>query len=480
MLDPEAGHDIFQSRLLNNLVVVPRTQAPREWTLSLYEHLVRSAPVGLFRMADDGTVIESNAIVRSLFDISSTSWNVLTEPAMVECGLAEYARLCLETREARVSEGACETRDGDRIYVRYYLNPGPEEPEGKRAPEAMAVVVDLSEIKQAEQKQLSLYRYFNSIVSGISPLVALDEEHIIQFANRSFQSELSDGQDPAGRSLFEVLKLRAPEQAELKKNLQAVRDRPIENCRLRLGDRELGYTVFPFEGGGPGLVLKDITRLRSLERSVEQLHSRLLHAQENERQLIAAELHDGVGQTILAAKINLTTYSRDPERYEARFDMAMELIDRASQELRDLYSMLFPSTLKDLGLEAAIRWLAKRVLGARGVASALSFQIPDHISAHLETQIYRITQELFSNIVKHAKARHVALDLSGSHGGPFVLELKDDGQGFSLTDVRSRTEGFGLANVQRRVQDLEGSLEIDSGAGSGTRMRIRIPATGAG
>ena len=123
-----------------------------------------------------------------------------------------------------------------------------------------------------------------------------------------------------------------PDQESFREYVEESRHYQVENCEFRTGDRIYGYTIFRIEDR-IGVILKDISRLKRLERKVARLHSRLLNLQERERQVVASELHDGVGQTILAAKLNFTSYEKDPATFQDRFPAGLKLIDRASQEI---------------------------------------------------------------------------------------------------------------------------------------------------
>ena len=100
-------------------------------------------------------------------------------------------------------------------------------------------------------------------------------------------------------------------------------------------EKVFGYSVFRF-ANEIGIILKDITETKKLQKKVLNLHSQLLKLQENERQNIARDLHDSVGQTILAAKLNFSAFEKDPVKMRECFSVGLNLIDKASQELREI------------------------------------------------------------------------------------------------------------------------------------------------
>jgi two-component system NarL family sensor kinase len=199
----------------------------------------------------------------------------------------------------------------------------------------------------------------------------------------------------------------------------------------------------------------------------------MLRLQEKERQKIAAELHDSVGQTILAAKLNFTTFMMQPGEMGERYDAGLELIDRASQELREIYQNLYPSILRDLGLEAAIRWYAKNYLEVKGIETGLSFVLTRRLPEELEAGIFRMVQELFNNIVKHSSASRATLKLTRKKN-TVHLSVSDDGAGFDINEARYKG-GLGIANLRSRVEDLGGEIQIESGENKGTTTEIHLP-----
>ncbi len=220
-------------------------------------------------------------------------------------------------------------------------------------------------------------------------------------------------------------------------------------------------------------LITDITEWKKAEEEIGRLNQYIMRLQEAERQMVSKDLHDGVGQTILAAKLNIDTFKKDPVRYADRLDMGLRFISKASQELREICMDLYPSILNDLGLEATIRWYAKNALGAYDIATRLSLTTHRKISHDLEVNIYRIIQEIFSNILKHSGADSVSVSLS-QDGERTVLVVEDDGIGFSLEKECNTPGGHGLWNVRQRTRSIGGECVIDSRPGAGTVITIIV------
>ena len=321
--------------------------------------------------------------------------------------------------------------------------------------------------------------YFDNLLSHISPLIALDEEERVRFVNQSFLEEFSIARAGAiNKNASEVLNLTTSERAAFRDNLDKSRDHRVENCNFKIDGKIFGYSIFPFDQGAV-VILKNITELKKLERKVALLYSRLLKIQEKEQQRLAQELHDSVGQTILAAKLNFVACRKDPDAFEENFDRGMKLIDQTSQELREIYTNLYPSTLKELGLEAAIRGFTRNFLELKTIRTALNIQLGPEaerlIPADIKTNVFRITQEAFGNIIKHSWADFAELSLRLDSDQALLLTINDNGIGFLPRVVSLKSRGYGLENIRRRVEDLNGVFRVESEPGMGTTLEIQLP-----
>ncbi|PKL39529.1 MAG: hypothetical protein CVV44_04715 [Spirochaetae bacterium HGW-Spirochaetae-1] len=216
----------------------------------------------------------------------------------------------------------------------------------------------------------------------------------------------------------------------------------------------------------------DISVRKSAEMENKRLSSQIFKSQEIERERVARDLHDSIAQTIYAAKINFIAFQKDPVKYRDRFEVGIDFLDKVSHELREVCDDLYPSLLKDHGLESTIRWYVKNYLQVSATDVSLSIDFKSRLSRDLEVNLYRIIREIFSNIIKHAGARKVELSLIEADS-VVRLRISDDGAGFSIQDV-GRRGGFGLSNIRQRVRDFDGRLEIESSPGKGTTISIEI------
>ena len=201
---------------------------------------------------------------------------------------------------------------------------------------------------------------------------------------------------------------------------------------------------------------------------------RALAASEQERRRWARELHDETLQDLAAVRMLLSTARRagDAEQLGAAVDEAVEHLARGVDSLRALITDLRPAALDELGLGAALAGLARRVEG-QGLAVDLRFELDEstRLAPELESTLYRIVQEALTNVVKHAGASRVEVEV-GSEEGRIRIRVRDDGAGF---EAGSHTEGFGLVGMQERVALVDGELHVTSSPGGGTEILVTLP-----
>jgi signal transduction histidine kinase len=210
------------------------------------------------------------------------------------------------------------------------------------------------------------------------------------------------------------------------------------------------------------------------------LSKQLLEVQEAERRHIAQELHDEIGQALTAVKVNMQAALRtnDLASLSPYLEESIMIVERTLQQVRNLSLDLRPSLLDDLGVVAALRWYIERQARRAGfqaqfIPNPAEMRLPPEI----ETTCFRVVQEALTNIVRHAQARNVRVEL---HQRPSELELtiQDDGIGFDVDSTIGRSVGdlsLGLVGMQERVQLAGGWIKIHSNPSLGTEIRVYFP-----
>jgi signal transduction histidine kinase len=230
-----------------------------------------------------------------------------------------------------------------------------------------------------------------------------------------------------------------------------------------------------------------VYRIRAL--SWKQAHAaretfsrQLLASQEAERQRIAAELHDSLGQSLLIIKNRAVLALTSFPDHEATREQLEEISAGASQaveELREISYNLRPYQLDRFGLTKALRALCVQASKSSGIRITADLdEIDGLFSKEAESSIYRIVQEAVNNIIKHSQAGEAALVLRCADGA-LLLNIHDNGQGFQAAADASSAEGgpagFGLIGIAERVRMLKGAHDIESSASQGTTITIRFP-----
>lgn len=213
---------------------------------------------------------------------------------------------------------------------------------------------------------------------------------------------------------------------------------------------------------------------------LQLLSSKLITAQEEERQSIARELHDEVGQTLTAIKVELAVAERRFNALGAPGELlhdAQGIADTALHTVRDLSHLLHPALLDDLGLVAALDWyvqsFAKRCnLTARLERGSVDGRLP----ADVELAAYRIVQEALTNVARHANASNCKVTLRRDLDR-LEITIEDDGQGFDPNSMQTAPgrRGLGLLGMRERAALLKGTVGIDSAPGGGTRIHVCLP-----
>ena len=254
-------------------------------------------------------------------------------------------------------------------------------------------------------------------------------------------------------------------------------DRPSETIVRRPDGTTLNASVLtaPLRGADGNVhavmgLLQDITERRKLEQERETLLRRIVSSQEEERQRLARELHDELGQHLTALKVSLESMKPSAEDRMKKIVSEIDAsIDRLTLELR-------PPALDDLGLQGAVSSLIDQFAAASGIQIDVHMGGKDgaRLSDTTETMLYRVLQEALTNVWKHSSANAVSVILESQPD--FVqLIVEDNGAGFDPSTA-SGDGRFGLLGMRERVSLIGGTFNIESEVGKGTSIYVRVPA----
>jgi signal transduction histidine kinase len=249
-----------------------------------------------------------------------------------------------------------------------------------------------------------------------------------------------------------------------------LRDLKISEKTLRNHEEELEKTI-----------KKRTDELQATNAQIVALGRRLAEAENLERQRLARELHDQVGQNLTALGINLNILRSKipPEISEAantRINDSLALIGETTDSIRDVMAQLRPPVLDDYGLLAALRWHGEQFSSRTGINVAIESEETDpRMTMHVESALLRIAQEALNNVAKHARATKVRITLNNS-SEKATLVIEDNGIGFNanrLAEIRSAGK-WGLTNITERAVSIGGRCDIESKPGEGTRITVGV------
>jgi PAS domain S-box-containing protein len=230
----------------------------------------------------------------------------------------------------------------------------------------------------------------------------------------------------------------------------------------------------------------DITERKRGEESLvlqrEQLRAlaeRLQWVREEDRKLVARDLHDQIGQILTAIKMDMMWMTRHLPESEtvvlARLKESIQLINDGVKAVRAICSGLRPGVLDDLGLAAAIEWQASEFASRNGVLCQVTVPPVDlHLDGDRATATFRIFQECLTNVIRHAQAKSVRVDLCQEEES-ILLVVEDDGIGFCESGFSNSLGSLGLLGMKERAQFCGGDVHISSSPGNGTKVTVRVP-----
>ncbi len=213
---------------------------------------------------------------------------------------------------------------------------------------------------------------------------------------------------------------------------------------------------------------------------LQALSRRLVEVQETERRNIARELHDEIGQSLTAIQLNLQEIllSRGIDALKPRLQASLMVVERMLEQVQDISLNLRPSILDDLGLEPALRWYTERQATLVGLQAAFHMDVlKQRLDSVIETECFRVAQEALTNVVRHARATAVTVELR-QVDALLHLRVTDDGIGFDVARVRDkaiRGASLGLLSMAERATLAGGGLEFTSTAKTGTEVHAWFP-----
>ena len=226
-------------------------------------------------------------------------------------------------------------------------------------------------------------------------------------------------------------------------------------------------------------VIRYQMRLQQMEQEQQQILLKAsIHLQEEERQRIAADLHDDAGPLLATARLylNENLVNQDKGTQLQSIFQARQILDDTIQLIRNISHSLMPPTLKNFGLESAINDMAQKISGSGSInASSRFHDYKDRLKPEKELIVFRVVQELINNILKHSNSSFIHLT-QNTHGDNFLLRIHHDGRGIVQADFEKLNKsniGLGLKNISSRLRVAQGSIFFEKDS-SQTYYKVTI------
>ncbi|MBC6607430.1 PAS domain S-box protein [Hymenobacter sp. BT188] len=464
--------------VLRDISVKRQAQQELSYKNRLLEHIVHNMPVVLTRLDHTGVFLELVGLGLRPLGIQDNE----LQGASIFDGFpdeAEHMRRLLAGHS--ISTISHVVWEGKEVYYQNfgYFDPAKQE----------AVIFSL-DITESEQRKKILHdekAFTKQVIDhSLDCLVSLDLNLCVTAWNQNAVQYTSVPEEQAlGRSFFELLPhhLETPEMRKVLE--QVLKGKPItlfnQTLRLRPGSYDIYYVPLKntdrSEVTGILITIRDITERNRMLADAVQLQRQhqqtivraVFAAQEAERKRIAEALHNGVGQLLYVTKLNLENGSQCPPD-----PAVLQVLNEAIQATRNVSHQLTPGILEDFGLEVALQELVKHIPQSKLKVYLHLTGLDQPRPLLLELAVYRIVQELLSNVIKHADAHEVHIQVE-HEDDQIVLSVQDDGQGILEHPLVISDPGMGIISIRNRAELLGGRFSLDSHPERGTTVRVALP-----
>ncbi len=290
----------------------------------------------------------------------------------------------------------------------------------------------------------------------------------------SMYNATSSGQIAEMQTLYETEK-KEKENLELKQKTELQQLQLENENQQRKNQLAIALVIVILIAGTFLFIYNRKQQQQKVERAeAEKLRFKdVIEAEEKERSRIAQELHDGLGQLLSAARLNVASLEDSVIKEDKPgLDRALKILDDACVEIRSISHNMMPSALTRLGLIPAINEVVDNINATKGLKIDFSTNFDESLGKSLDITVYRVIQEVLNNMIKHAKADQIYMSITKT-AGDLEISMKDNGIGFD-TDKLKDSKGMGWKNIFSRVSMLDGNIKLESEPQKGTMVYIKL------
>jgi len=457
-----------------------------------FRSVIEQFPYPVVTYAPDGTFISANPAWETMWEDKRENvkgYNIRKDPQMISSGLSEYVEKAFGGEVAESTPYLYEPtligKHGRDRWLQMLLYPLKNDQQ--ELLEVILIILDITANKEAERKIRDSEEQYRMLIERVSDgFIALDKEWKYTYANKR-TGEIT-GRDPdslIGKYIWDVFPEAIGSGTYNAFNRAMETQQYINNVDyyepLQLWQEN---EIYP-SPDGLSVFIRDITERKRIEEAIrsnaEQLRQLSLHLQdirEEERASMAREVHDVLGQQLTGFKMDLSWINRklkseDPELKE-RMAGTLKLIDDTIKTVRRIASDLRPSLLDDLGLVAALEWQSEEFEKRSGIKVYFKGELEEiKLLPEVAIALFRIYQELLTNVARHANAREVRSSLYTGNG-QLQLSVSDNGRGFDMEN-KANKKTLGLLGIKERTLLMGGRYEIKSKPGDGTAVLVSVP-----
>jgi PAS domain S-box-containing protein len=457
-----------------------------------FKTLFGIAPVGISVLDRQHNVVDANPALEQIVGLSReellqgsyphrTYLNADGTPKRPDELVSE--RAMSENRALNGIETGIVTENGQVIWTQVSAAP-------LTLPDASVVVItqDITERKRAEEELKREKEILAKIFNDIPVMIGfVGADGGVKIVNPEWERTMGWTLKELEEKKVDIFKEAYPDLSYRQKVLDFVAAATGDWADLKIKVRDghaidAACAVVRLSDGTKIAIAQDITErkraVEELEAANQQLRilsRQLFHIQEEERRHLARELHDEIGQTLTAAKINLKIIAPDvPGKISDRLDDSIQLLDRLLRQVRQLSLDLRPPLLDELGLVPTLRWLVDQQAQRAGLRVTFTANVNGvELDPDTQTACFRVAQEAITNIIRHAGAKNITVTLRCGVKR-LTLRVRDDGKGFDPTAMPERAT-LGLVSMKERASLVHGGLDIHSRPGRGTEIRAWFP-----